>query len=233
VIEAGDRYFLPRLLNTVGWIYSELGDLGQAEDWNRRSIAVAKETGWLEAEANALVNMGNDAVCRGDRRRAREEFERAAELIERDNWFTWRYRMRLLVGLGELALLDGEPERALTFARRALALAEPTASRKHAGRAWLLSGRALLLAGAPPEESLTPFKRAQSLAVTSGHPPLLWMSGVELSRLHTRLGHEAEAAACRSKALASVETVASGVRNTRLRGSLFNTPTVQAVLAEA
>ena len=231
--EAGDRYFLPRLLNTIGWIYSELGDFGQAEEWNRRSIAVARETGWLEAEANALVNMGSDAVRRGDRRRAREEFERAAELIERDNWFTWRYRMRLLVGLGELALLDGEPERAQAFARRALALAEPTSSRKHAGRAWLLSGRALLLAGAPPEESLTPLERAQSLAISTGHPPLLWMSGVELTRLHTRLGHEAEAAACRSQAIASVETVASGVRNTRLRGSLLNTPIVQAVLAEA
>lgn len=231
--EAGDRYFLPRLPNTIGWVYSELGELAQAEEWNRRSIAVGRQTGWLEAEANARVNLGSDAVRSGNHRRAREEFERAAALIDRDEWFTWRYRMRLLIGLGELALLEGAPEQALTFARQALSLAEPTGSRKHAGRAWLLSGRALLAAGAPPEGALAPMQRAGNLARFTGHPSLLWTSGTELAQLYSRLGRESEAAACRSEAVASAKAVADGIGDASLRCSLLETPTVQAILIDA
>lgn len=231
--EAGDRYFLPRLPNTIGWVYSELGELAQAEEWNRRSIEAGRETGWLEAEANARVNLGNDAILRGARRRAREEFEHAAVLIDRDEWFTWRYRMRLLVGLGELALLDGAPERALAFARQALSLAGPTGSRKHAGHAWLLSGRALLAAGAPPDEALAPMQRARNLARCTGHPSLLWRSGTELAQLYSRLGRESEATACRGETTVSVKTVAGGIEDASLRRSLLGTPTVHAVLADA
>jgi tetratricopeptide (TPR) repeat protein len=230
--EAGDRYFLPRLPNTIGWVYSELGELAQAEEWNRRSIAVGRQTGWLEAEANARVNLGSDAIFRGNHRRAREEFERAAALIDRDEWFTWRYRMRLLIGLGELALLEGAPERALAFARQALSLAEPTSSRKHAGRAWLLSGRALLAAGAPPEEALAPMQRARNLARCTGYPPLLWTSGTELAQLHTRLGRESDATACRGEAVASAKAVADGIGDASLRRSLLGTPTVQTILSD-
>jgi DNA-binding SARP family transcriptional activator len=231
--EGGDRYFWPRLPNTIGWVYSELGDLRQAAEWNRRSIALARETGWLEAEANALVNLGSDALRAGHRSQAREHFARAAALIDRDDWFTWRYRMRLLVGLGELALLDGAPEQALDFARQALALADPTGSRKHAGRAQLLYGRALLAAGAPLPEVLVPLEQAQALARASGHPPLLWSSARELAHLHARLGHEAETAACRTEARSTVEAVADSIRDPALKRSFLGADPVQRVLADA
>jgi len=231
--EGGDRYFLPRLPNTIGWVYSELGDLRQAEEWNRRSIALARETGWLEAEANALVNQGSDALRAGHRSEAREHFERAAALIDRDEWFTWRYRMRLLVALGELALLDGRPDEALAFAMHALALAEPTGSRKHAGRAWLLSGRANLAAGAPLPEVLTRVERAQALARASACPPLVWSSAGELATLHTRLGHDVEAAACRAEVRAAIDTVADSIRDSALRRTFLKTHAMQRALADA
>ncbi|HET8631311.1 MAG TPA: AAA family ATPase [Thermomicrobiales bacterium] len=231
--EGGDRYFLPRLPNTIGWVYSELGDLGQAEEWNRRSIALARETGWLEAEANALVNLGGDALRAGQRARARELFQQAAALIDRDAWFTWRYRMRLLVGLGELALSEGVPERALTFAQQALAVADPTGSRKHAGRARLLRGRAMLAAGAPPAEALAQLERARSLARAAGHPPLLWTSARELAVLHAHLGHETEAAACLAEARAAVEAVAEGIGDPALRRCFLGADTLRRALADA
>jgi tetratricopeptide (TPR) repeat protein len=231
--EGGDRYFRPRLPNTIGWVYSELGDPRQAAEWNRHSIALARETGWLEAEANALVNLGSDALRAGQCPQAREHFERAAALIDRDDWFTWRYRIRLLVGLGELALLEGAPEQALAFATQALALADATGSRKHAGRARLLHGRALLAAGAPPAEVLAPLERAQALARASGHPPLRWSSARELACLHVRLGHEAEAAACRAEARATIEAIAGSIRDPALQRSFLGADPVQRVLADA
>lgn len=229
--EGGDRYFLPRLPNTIGWVYSELGDLRQAEEWNRRSIALARETGWLEAEANALVNLGGDALRADQRSQAREHFEHAATLIDRDEWFTWRYRMRLLVGLGELALLERAPERALAFAQQALAVADPTGSRKHAGRAWLLTARATLAADGPVEAVLSQAQHAHSLARACGHPPLVWASAQALAVLHARLGHEVDAAACRAAARTAVEAVAGSIQDPALRRSLLATPTVQRVLA--
>ncbi len=229
--EGGDHYFLPRLPNTIGWIYSELGDLRQAEEWNRRSIALAKETGWLEAEANALVNLGSDALHAGRHQQAREHLERAAALINRDEWFTWRYRMRLLVGLGELALAEGMPERALAFAKQALALAEPTCSRKHAGRAWLLRSRATLAAGGSVEEALVQAAQAHALARASSSPPLSWNSARDLSALHACLGHEAEAAAFDVEAQATIRAVADSIRDAALRRSFLGIEPVRRVLA--
>jgi tetratricopeptide (TPR) repeat protein len=229
--EGGDRYFLPRLPNTIGWLYSELGDLRQAEEWNRRSIALARETGWLEAEANALVNWGSDLLRTGQRREAREQFARAAALIDRDNWFTWRYRMRLLIGLAELALLEAAPGDALAFARQALDLAGPTRSRKHAGRAWLLRGRALLAAGAPTEEVRPALEQARALARASGNPALHWTSAAILAGFHAHQGQEAEAATCRTEARASIEALAGTIRDPALRRSFLAAETVQRILA--
>jgi DNA-binding SARP family transcriptional activator len=227
--EAGDRYFLPRLLNTVGWVYSDLGDLRQAEEWNRRSIAVARETGWLEAEANARVNLGTDALRRDDRDAAREELAQAAELVDRDGWFTWRYRLRLIVGLGELSLLDGNLDQAGAFARAALTQAEATTSRKHAGRAWLLLSRVVLATGGSPEEALRHVEQAYGLARATGNPPLLWASGVELARLR----READAEALQEELRASVESVVGSVQDAALRSSLSQSPLVQAISAGA
>lgn len=227
--EAGDRYFLPRLLNTIGWVYADLGDPRQAEDWNRRSIAVARETGWLEAEANARVNLGTDALRRGDRATARAELEQAAALVERDDWFTWRYRIRLLVGMGELSLLEGIPQRALAFARDALARAEATNARKHAGRAWLLSARALLAAGGPAEEAMRQVEHAHALARATGNPQLLWASGIELARLHARLRHEADVEALQQDLNASVNAVLGSIQDAALRSSLSRSPLVEAI----
>jgi DNA-binding SARP family transcriptional activator len=231
--EGGDRYFLPRLPNTIGWVYSELGDLRQAEEWNRRSIALAGETGWLEAEANALVNLGTDALRAGHCARAQAHFARAAALIDRDEWFTWRYRMRLLVGLGELALQEGAPEQALACAQQALAVAGPTGSRKHAGRAWLLSGRALLAAGAPLAEALARVEQARSLARACDHPPLLWSSARQLATLHARLGHTAEAAASLAEARTAVEAVVSALHDPARRRTFLAAEAIQRALAGA
>ncbi len=229
--EGGDRYFLPRLPNTIGWVYSELGDLRQAEEWNQRSIALARETGWLEAESNALVNLGCGALAVGHCAQAHDHFERAAALIDRDEWFTWRYRMRLLVGLGELALAEGAPERAITFAQRALAVAEPTGSRKHAGRARLLRSRATLAAGGPAEEALAQAEHAHALARASGYPPLSWSTTRDLSVLHARLGHEAEAATFQSESQVTIRAVVDSIKDAALRRSFLGVESVQATLA--
>jgi DNA-binding SARP family transcriptional activator len=229
--EGGDRYFLPRLPNTIGWIHSELGDLKQADEWNRRSVALARETGWLEAEANALVNMGVDALRSRRPAQARACLENAAALIDRDEWFTWRYRMRLLIGLGELALEDGSPDDALEFVARALRLAEPTGSRKHLGRALLLSGQAMLAANAPLPDVVARFDRARLVAHATSHPPLTWTTALELADVHDRLGQEVEAAECRAEAEAAVESVLASISDSSRRRTFLGLETVQRALA--
>ena len=111
--------------------------------------------------------------------------------------------------------------------------AEPTGSRKHAGRARLLRARALLAADAPLADVQAPLEQAQALARSSGHPPLLWSSAQELACLHARLGHEGEAAACRAEARATVEAVASSIGDPALKRSFLRAETVQRALAGA
>lgn len=211
--EARDRYWLPRLPNTIGWLYAELGDERAARDWNQRSVAIARETGWLEAEANARVNLGTDLVRAGQPAAAREELEAAAALLDRDEWFRWRYRMRLTIGLGLLALVQGEPERAVALAGQALAQTRQHGARKHEARAHVLMGRALLAAGASGERAGAAFERALTLAEAIGHPALDWEAAAALAEVRAAMGRDAEAEALRTRAARDITATAAAIRD--------------------
>lgn len=219
--EAGDRYWRPRLPNCIGWIYAELGDEEAAREWNLRSLPLARETGWLEAEANARVNLGADFVRAGQPVAAREHFEAATALLARDEWFRWRYRMRLLIGLGLLALYEGEPERALAFAGEALSLTALSGSRKHQARAHLLAGQALRSAGAPADQALAAYQQALDLARTIQHPALRWQTEYALADLHASLHYEEAAASHQAAAAAIIAATASAIRDPALRRSFL------------
>ena len=130
-----------------------------------------------------------------------------------------------------MSLFEGKPEQALAFAQDALARAEATAARKHAGRARLLIARSILAAGGSPIEALRHLERAHAIARATGNPPLLWASGVELTRLSTALGREAETEALRKELRASLDAVLGRIRDVTLRSSLSNTSLVQSVIA--
>src|SRR5262249_27012751 len=57
--KAGAEIWYHRFLNTLGWLYGELGDFDGALDLNRRSAQEARKRGDPETTANAEINLGD------------------------------------------------------------------------------------------------------------------------------------------------------------------------------
>ena len=61
----GDEVNRHRLLNSLGWLFIELGDLERAIDLNRQG-AEARQRGDPETIANAELNLGDIFLAKGD-----------------------------------------------------------------------------------------------------------------------------------------------------------------------
>jgi hypothetical protein len=99
----------------------------------------------------------------------------------------WRYEMHFWVSLGELWLARGEAGRAEPAARRALAIATRTTSRKYLVRGWRLEAE-IELAGRQWPEAEAAISRALTMAASIGNPPQLWRTHLAVGRLRAARG---------------------------------------------
>jgi len=139
-----DLFWLGRFPNCRGWIHSEALDYETALDVNREAIVISRDTGFLEPEANARINLGIAATRLGDLDLARQSFLDVDDLFLRDEWFKWRYRLRLLCGWADLLLEQGDISGARDKARLGFEAAEQAGARKYCAQSSLLLGRIAL-----------------------------------------------------------------------------------------
>lgn len=198
--ESDDVWWLARVPNTIGWVYQERGDLDRSLEYNQTGVDAARKAAWPEPLGNALVNLGVDYLRLGRPDKARATFDDAALLLGRDETMQWRWEIRLLLGLAELYLAIGAEDDSLAFAGRALALARGTGASKHAARARLIQGAAMLRKREPVQARVL-LDRAARLAGRLGSPRLQMDTEVLLAETHRRLddldraaGHAATAA---------------------------------------
>ena len=64
--KVGNEVWHHRLLNSLGWLYIELGDLDRALDLNQQSAEGARKRGDPEMIANAELNLGDVFLAKGD-----------------------------------------------------------------------------------------------------------------------------------------------------------------------
>src|SRR5262249_31310993 len=136
----GERFWLPRLPNTLGWLHRELQDLETAVRLDAESVRLGREFGITEAEANAHVNLGHDYQVLGEPARALEHFREAQRLYDKDVSFRWRYNLRLQAELASYWITRGDLKAAAAHAAAALQRAEATLSRKYIAWAHKLLG---------------------------------------------------------------------------------------------
>ena len=142
--KVGDEAIHHRLLNCLGWLHAELGDLDAALEFNRQSAEVGRRRDDPGTFPNAEINLGEIYLAKGDVAEAANHFESAYRFWgnpRTSQWMRWRYAMRLFAGMGELGLVRGDLDRATEFADRSLELATRTNSRKHLAKGWRLRGR--------------------------------------------------------------------------------------------
>jgi class 3 adenylate cyclase/tetratricopeptide (TPR) repeat protein len=192
----GDEAFIPRYLNTIGWVRIGCGDHGdgialseQAYELTRRSSRAGHGTG---AERSTFIrnNEADAFMAQGDFAAAAQALDESLHTVQHppaSRWMTWRYGMHCYASLGQLALLRGDADRARRFADQSLEMATPTASRQFESWAWRIKGESATMRRAW-DEARDSLERALTIAEAIRHPRQEWLSRLALGRLRAAEG---------------------------------------------
>lgn len=231
--QADDRHHQARLLNTIGWLQSELGDWDTAMRLNQESLDVARgapspSDRIAEAERYALLNLASGELAAGRLDACEQRIREFEHLLGRSEYARFRYLNRYQLLRAEASLAQGKPERAIDWAEQACDLATSKGNQKNQTRAELLTGRAWLALD-KPREALAAIERASQRASAIEHCRLRWETRFWLGNALATLGQSEAAAAAYREALAQVEAIAGRLENTHLRDSFLASPLVQQV----
>jgi ATP/maltotriose-dependent transcriptional regulator MalT len=218
----GDEAIHHRLLNCIGWLHMELGDLDVAMDLNRRSAEIGQRRSDPGTFPNAAINLGEILLARGELGAAQERLEdvlRYSREPTTSEWMRYRYSIRLFLGLGELALARGDTALAREHAARGLDQATRTGSRKNLVKAWRLAGE-IATRERRWDEAEAALRRALAFADAIANPPQLWKTHAALGRLHAARGRRDAAESAHARAREVVERVRASLVDPDLRRSL-------------
>lgn len=185
--KVGDDIYRYRLLNSLGWLHIELGNLDHALNLNHQGVEEIQKRKVPDVIANAELNLGDIYRARGDLTLAQEFLDRVYRLVNdpaTSNWMKWRYSMHLFASLGELWLAHGNPAKVRECAGRCLEIATVTSSRKYLVKGYRLQGE-IALTRRQWEEAEALLQQALTLAQSIGNPTQLWKTHLAIGRLHT------------------------------------------------
>ncbi len=120
--ELGDKASEARVASNLANIATQSGDLDAAEMHARSALALARAAGDLTREASGFSTLAILYRMRTDYSRARESYEMCREVSERAGYP--RGVICALIGLGNLALIQGQPEEALGWYQQVLEVNE-------------------------------------------------------------------------------------------------------------
>jgi tetratricopeptide (TPR) repeat protein len=218
----GDEAVHHRLLNCLGWLYAELGDLDEAEALNVRSAQVGRRRSDPGGLPNAELNLGEIFWARGDHARAQEQFEgvlRFSTNPATSQWMRFRYSIRMFASLGELALARGDLSAARSYGAQSLELAVRSRSRKHLVKGWRLAGE-IARAERNWDVAEGHFRKSRELAMSLANPVQQWKSELALGQFLHDAGRLDESRAAFARALEVMQRVREGLREERLRAAL-------------
>jgi DNA-binding NtrC family response regulator/tetratricopeptide (TPR) repeat protein len=233
--KVGDEAIHHRLLNCLGWLHFELGDLDVAAELNQSSADEGRRRKDPGTLPNAELNLGDIFLARGDLEGAREMFERV-DRFARDPttsaWMRFRYSIRLASSQGELALAHGDLAQADRHARWCLELATRTNARKNLVKTWRLAGQTACAAGRW-EEAGRALHEAQAIAEAIGNPTQLWRTYGALATFHAERGDNEASRRSALDAVRVLDRVLAGLPDESLRASLERLPLVREARARA
>jgi predicted ATPase/class 3 adenylate cyclase len=227
----GDEIFHMRVLNSLGWMYLECGDLDQAFDLNYRASQVANKRGDPETVANAELNLSDILILKEDFDSALKYLEKVQRLANdstTSDWMKWRYTTHLLSSFGEFWLARGDLSQALSFADRCLEKATSTNSRK-----YIVKGRRLKAEIASARKQFqaaqVEFQKALTLAQFISNPTQLWRTHFAIGKYHLETGRPDKAQQSYRAARDVIDGMKAGLQNNSLRHSLQNFSPVKLI----
>jgi class 3 adenylate cyclase/tetratricopeptide (TPR) repeat protein len=233
----GDDAYIPRFLNTLGWLRIDCGDFALgvelselAYEHTNRSSRAGHGTG---AERRAFIrnNEADALIAQGDLVGAGEALNESLHTVQHpppSRWMTWRYATHCYASLGQLALLRGDAAAARRWADQSLELATPTSSRKYESWAWRVKGESATALRAW-DEAEAALRRAKAIAESIRQPRSTWHSEAALGRLQAVRGRREDALAHYRAARALISALRGGLRDPGLRAGLETSPLIREV----
>jgi DNA-binding NtrC family response regulator/tetratricopeptide (TPR) repeat protein len=229
----GDEAIHHRLLNCLGWLYAELGDLDRAYALNTTSAQIGRRRRDPGTQPNAEINLGDILLARGDLAAAQDRYEGVYRYWKdpaTSLWMRFRYSIRLFASMGELALARCDLGAARAHSAQCLELATRTGSRKNLVKGHRLAGA---VAGAAREwdRAEDHLRTALRLGEGLGNPAQLWKTELALGRLLGEAGRVDDARDAYVRAMATMQRVRDGLRHDELRSAFDTSFDVQHVRA--
>jgi class 3 adenylate cyclase/tetratricopeptide (TPR) repeat protein len=227
----GEEINSHRLLNSLGWLHIECGDLETALDLNRQGAEGARKRGDPETIANAEINLGDIFLARGDLALAHEYLEGVHRLVNdpsTSEWMKWRYSTHLFASLGELWLARGDHAKATEFCDHCLDIATRTQSRKNLVKGWRLKGE-IALARRQWDAAGSALGQALTIAQAIGNPTQLWKTYLALGRFYTDNKKRESAERAFHAGREVIDRIKDRLQSTTLRASLESAPMIRQV----
>ena len=141
--------FAGRGVNFAGWVLRNLGAWQEALDHHHEALEVGQRQGTADVAIAALEDLAEQCLDTGDADGAAARLAQAGALLHGDLVFGWRLQLKHRFITVRLALLRGDPERALAEASDLAARAAVLGVPRYTSVARLLAHRANRALGLP------------------------------------------------------------------------------------
>jgi tetratricopeptide (TPR) repeat protein len=227
----GDEAIHHRLLNCLGWLFADLGDLDHAEELNTMSAKIGRRRADPGSQPNAELNLAEIFHVENDLERAQDQYDsvyRYWKNPDTSHWMKFRYSIRMFAGLGELALARGDFAAARLHSAECLELATRTGSRKNLVKAWRLAGE---IARAERDWSAAEawLRKSADMAISLGNPVQRWKSEIALGNMLQDAGRTSDAKRAFQCAFDVMQQVRQTLREERLRAAFEKNPDLKLV----
>jgi class 3 adenylate cyclase/tetratricopeptide (TPR) repeat protein len=228
-----NKYAIARSMNTAGWLHQQLGDLRHSLELNREALEFGRSAKIANPEIYSTINVAEDYLCLDEIGAAEAILIETAERLRTGAFdsHSWRWQMRVGLMFARLLLTKRDLEGADSHLALALAIAEPTESRRHLAEGYRIRGEIWLAAGRQ-DEARAELRRALAVAESTAAPRTIWETAGALGRACAP-AREAEARDAYGRAIEALQGALPRIPRPALRESLLRSEPVARLMDDA
>ena len=222
----GIVYFVTPTLTTLGWIYHDLSNIELALQYHNEALKAKNVI--CKGDLPFLVDLAMDYLYKKDYENVEKCLREANGMIPQHRGALWRFKVRILLGFGEISLAKGDYPQALKSADEALFMSEKANAKKYIAKSLKLKAEVLAKVG-NMEEAVKLMGNALKSAQQVGNPPILWQTHYSLGHLLEKHGNPQKANEHYAQAITLIEETASRLSDASLKNVLLTAPQIKAI----
>lgn len=231
--ETGEPLSRAKGLNWLGWVYSELGCISDSKKYNKESYESALNiiSGSEEAEANAVINLAENAVADGDYEQAKIYIDELSKKAKKDPGYLsmkHRWEVRQLCTLGKIFLYEKNTAEALKNVKRAYEIAEITLNKRGMIKANRLMGK-IFISKSEFSKAEKKLNEAIADARKVGNPYQLWRTLFTFGRLYEAQGLNQDAREQYREAIQVVENISTTLKDEKIKNTFLNSDSIMRI----